>query len=129
MSRWSAMGGWRSFTEHHLAALRELESFVSNPRERPCPNCAGQVRCYMYVSQRNTSEVVISYTWCGTCKHYAGSTGTRPENFELSDPLASSAPTLEDRMALEADFNSFIGRLDDMWSAGLLPQAMSLRSS
>lgn len=116
------MSTWSAFTAEHLSRLAEQPLFVGDPGERCCPNCGGSVRQYLYESHRPTGPTIVSYVWCSACRHYHGSTGPRPANLRLEDPLR--APDAE-RMKIEENLAEFFCRLDALWDAGDLPQEVT----
>jgi len=109
---------WSGFDTSQIDALGRAAKTAADSAERVCPACGNRcVRSYRYFSKRATGPTMISYVWCSHCHRYAGSTGPRPPNLELDDPL-----TPEDHRALDYDLIALLEHLDHLWDIGKLPQ-------
>ncbi|MFC5028773.1 hypothetical protein C8250_025920 [Streptomyces sp. So13.3] len=103
--------------EQLLAGAR----FVDDPAERVCPAC-GQQAVRTYVDRRGAPArpVLITYSWCASCRRHKGWTGPDLGDLGFDDPLQELSAT--ERDALSRDFDAFLRRLDALWEEGRLPQ-------
>lgn len=108
---------WRPFDAHQASALAASARRHDGGAKRVCPACGMRcVRSYRYASSRSTGPTVISYVWCSSCHHYAGSTGPLSAASKVSDPLSS-----DDHSVLDQDLAALLKRLDELWDKGILP--------
>ncbi len=108
---------WKAFSAEQVADLAR-SARMSVAVERICPACGWTtVRTYRYFSERMTGPTIISYVWCAHCHRYEGSTGPRPPQLQLADPL-----TREDHLNLDHDLHALLQYLDHLWDTGILPQ-------
>ena len=104
-----------AFTGDQVAALTAGPSFLLEPEERICPACgACAVRTYLTTADRARRPTLISYVWCAACRRFVGTRTARPPGLVFTDPLAG---------AFDGSVTDFFEHLDQLWDAGVLPQA------